>query len=262
MARAKKQPAVTPVKPAASPKTAWESILASRKPVVAVQINGRKVDGTLDVEILADDRTGPRGQMLTRLQEILEDLFVAATKAKKLTDDEWAQLFAVEAPDPDCRWQLLLRLGREETDTPGKEETDDPGKVRNQFVALPDGTSFSMRLLLLDRRGRARAAAATEEEDGTVAFARLPDVVRLNALQRAMDVEAQQPQVCPTDASFAPLLTEELRKLDIRVGQLTDDDVSGFREKLNKTGAKGLFPNSRGRQQLRTKANGPTPTEG
>lgn len=165
----------------------------------------------------------------------------------RLEEQEWLELLSQSPADPDLRWRLLVKLAVEKTD---QTET------RNAFVSLLDGLAFSMRLLLLDQSGgdRSRRTADGESIQDTLPFARLPDCVRMKALGKVLQQEAQTGDYL-YDAQVANELHSELKLLGLSV-QVSQEDVSGLRKKLKNNQSGDLFPNRSHRKGTSQK---PTP---
>lgn len=205
--------------------------LGSRKPVAAVRISG-STWADLGVEIQADSET----EKVRRLRVFVEDLL--RSRQSQLGAEEWTRLLSSSEPSPDDRWVLLLRLAA----TPDKN-------LRDQFVALPDGTVFSMRLLTLESRG-----GGPDQIDGVgpLDFARIADAARVRVLRLAVQKQAAQP--CEiTDEDIARLLEEAAEELGIPVGSLTAKHASRLREKLKKNDAEWPFHMSRNRKSKRVR---------
>jgi hypothetical protein len=194
------------------------AILGARKPAVAARLLERRPDGTVRVQALMEKAgTGPAANgagKAERVAHALKRIFLLG--AKGLAPDEWSSLFALRPPVPDNRWSLLVRLAT--------EPEGDEGKLRDLFAALPDGTAFSMRLLLLSRQGGARAVARKEETASCLPFNRLPDVARLVALSKVKQ------QLNPADPKepkdLAVLMEREVRNLGLPVKGVTGRDVT------------------------------------
>jgi hypothetical protein len=209
--------------------TQLHAILGSRKPVVAARLLERRADGAVRAEALAE------GEKARRVRAAVERVFRLG--AGRLTPEEWAALFAREAPlPPDTRWALLVRLAA--------EPEGDEGGLRDQFAALPDGTAFSMRLLLLSTQGGARGRAGEGGETGPargVSFNRLPDVARLIPLVLALRRLGSTTPVTPKQ--LANLVGREATGLGLPVGGLTAKDVTDrlFR-KIRDNGGEAWLP--------------------
>jgi len=123
------------------PRSKLHALLGSRKPVLAARLLKQNPDGSIQWQEQAEAAREKAKSVIETVQDIFEQ------GANKLTPDEWDSLFAPPpSPSPDLRWTFLVRLAVKPV---GKE-----GDLRDQFVALPDGTPFSLRLLLIDQRWR------------------------------------------------------------------------------------------------------------
>src|SRR5262249_59020735 len=77
-------------------------------------------------------------------------------------------------------------------------------RFQSKIAALPDGLPFSLRLLLLDRRGKRQPRRDP--------FLDLPDVLLLLAGRRALALERHGGRV-HSDYEFCPVLRKALREL-------------------------------------------------
>jgi hypothetical protein len=185
------------------------AILGARKHAVAARLLKRMPCGSVLTQSLAPAAS----KKARRVEAAVRRIFRLG--ADLLGDGEWAELFAGQAPQHDLRWLLLARLAT--------QPEDGEGDLRGEFVALPDGTAFSMRLLLTDMRGGDRGARKAKE--GGQRFNRLPDAARLLCLLRALRRLSVPRRVEPKP--FAIAVEAEANSLGLGVEGLTGKDVTG-----------------------------------
>jgi hypothetical protein len=218
------------------------STLGSRRPVVCVRLLSRDSDGTVNAEVQLERHTdGAR-----RVVETVQRIFRAG--ASRLTQQEWDALFRTAPVEgPDNRWLLLLRLAE-------RQHQDENG-LKDGFVALPDGTAFSLRLLLPESRGGAKKASDLPKgaANGGVPFTQLPDVAKMLLLQEALREERRQ-GMFRTDKDFAVLVAETAARLGWPRIEVNEGNLSGLREKLGNNGGEDIFPNKKGRRERHAKA--------
>jgi hypothetical protein len=126
-------------------------------------------------------------------------------------------------------------------------------RFANKFAALPDGTPFSLRLLLLDQRGR---------EASDHFFDQLPEAVKLLALRRALQQERAK-GIAVSDNAFRDDLQRALEELlGTPVPKPTEDHVRRrLRDHYNRKGLGDLFPNQRERQREYERLSAASSTE-
>jgi hypothetical protein len=200
------------------------AVLGSRRLVVAARITGATDDGV--TLVLQTDRPGSRTQLL---KSAVERIFRHGKNL--LLPDQWSLLLASTPPGgADPRWPLLLKLAVE----PQGEE----GNLRNQFVALPDGTPFSMRLLLATMRGgRGRKA----EGVSGVAFGQLPEVAKLFPLIVVLRQLDTDQGITPKD--LAARVEEAAKEVGLPISGLTGKDVTDrLFELIRRNGGEHLLP--------------------
>jgi hypothetical protein len=218
------------------------AVFGSRRPFVAVRLLRRNEDGSVVADIQADGPPAKAGRLKDAVERIM------GSGAGRLDAGEWAELFRDDTPaDADRRWALLLRLAA----TPQGTE----GGLRDQFVALPDGTAFSMRLLLIDGRGGGTGP-------GAIGFAQLPHVVQIEALKKALSQESQEGRF-RKDEELAGLLSEKARDMGLKVDDGKAATVSDLRKKLKNNGGRAMLPTEKERTQMHKAGRPPaTVTEG
>lgn len=196
--------------------SSMRDVLGARKPLVALRVT--QEHNIPRVEILA---ASPEAiSKLQGIKEFVEGRFRAGKEL--LNPEKWDRLLSCSKPSPDDRWSSLVRLATKPTEA--------QAKWRDRFVALPDGTAFSMRLLLLDRRGGSRRSEAPScDLAGQIDFARIPDVVKLRCWEDALLAYGE---LAWTDTKFARQLQAVLENREIPA-TLTHRHISRLREKLD-----------------------------
>ena len=115
----------------------------------------------------------------------------------------------------------------------------------SKIAALPDGMPFSMRLLLLDLRGKRHTVAAQAPASGLLD---LPDAVLLLALRHIFAVEAKEKKA-HGDYQLGAVLRKVLAELGIKLlARPSEEEVRTLRERRNWKKL-GLFLNARQRRQ-------------
>jgi hypothetical protein len=238
------------------------TLLGSRSPAVLVRLVQDGAD--IRARVCAAPATVNAAEALEELRLFVENLFREGRG--RLADAEWARLVGAEPAPLFERLLLLSRLAvsgsaevvvegylREDaSDRPGgpgryKFTPNDRGLERyaNKFAALPDGTPFGIRLLLLDGRGRPDPHP----------FKQLPAAVKLEALRRALEAEARGGRA-GEDEAFRDRLQEALRSLGLVLDKPTYRHVLNLRVTLQRNGLGHLFPNAQERQRAYDRAPG------
>lgn len=224
-------------------------LLGSRPPVVLLRL---RLEGE---ELTVSSCAAPASREAKEALELLQQ-FVARCFRDGRThfrDVEWAELLGCEPAPLTRRLMLLLRLaikasekvafGEGGTESGEAFTPHDVGLERfaNKFAALPDGTPFSIRLLLLDQRGRER---------GEHFFDQLPDAVKLLALRRALQRERER-GTAVSDNDFRDEIQHALQELlGTDVPKPTEDQVRRrLRDNFKRKGLGDLFPNQTSRQR-------------
>ncbi len=241
-AEAPEQPA--PLRRAA---IALSDVIGSRPPVVLFRL--REAAGEIRAELCLKP-SAENAEALEELRALVEECFRQGLPL--LTAEERAQLLGTVPTNVARRLALLLRLAVKGGDKVVAEDgksrlqytPNDRGLERyaGKFVALPDGTPFSLRLLLLDLRGR-------KAEDNF--FDQLPLVIKLLALRRALDSEERERRAA-TDYEFGARMQHALEGLlgDPNVPRPTEDQVRRrLRDNLKRNGVGHLFPKKEDRQR-------------
>jgi hypothetical protein len=228
-------------------------LIGSRPPRVLFRLN--KEGDDIAVRRCAAP-TPATAAALEMMQEFLRRCF---QNRASLTETEWAELLGDKPSSLTCRLLLLLRLAIKANDkvsleVPGASFTPrDIGLERfaTKFVALPDGTPFSLRLLLLDQRGRERSDHF---------FDQVPDAVKLLALRRALQVERAE-GAAVSDNEFRDKMQQALEGLlGASVPKPTEDQIRRrLRDNFARKGLRDVFPNQKVRQRDydRARAEGP-----
>jgi hypothetical protein len=236
-------------------------LLGSRSPVVLLRLvleNDRVV-----VRLCSRPTVRKTEQALELLRDFLACCFADARS--HFSDGEWSELLGLTPAPLVRRLTLLLRVAvkgstkvhlGEGTETAFTPHDIGLERFASKFAALPDGTPFSLRLLLLDERGRER---------GNHFFDQLPDTIKLLALRRALRGERQK-GVAVSDLQFRGTIQQALEELlGMEVDRPTEDQVRRrLRDNFKRKGLGHLFPNQAARQQAYDRmasAGGSSPEE-
>src|SRR5262249_6918254 len=115
-------------------------------------------------------------------------------------------------------------------------------RFQSKIAALPDGLPFSLRLLLLDRRGKRQLRRDP--------FLDLPDPLLLLAVRRALALERETGRM-HSDYEFGPLLRRALGELGVPLPSApTEEQMRTLRERRAWQRLR-LFPNARARASAR-----------
>lgn len=224
-------------------------LLGSRPAVVIVRLIA---DGDHAVpKLLIEPRTDSSRRMLGNLCDFLRDRFGPAGR-EAFTFDEWEALLGTRAVSPTERLVLLSRLSvagnHGFAHDSGTATPSDLGleHYSRKFAALPDGTAFSIGLLLAGgKTGQKRRADSQADHP----FDRLAIGVRLLALARALRAEAADGWI-RKDIDFRVLLRNEAATLlGTTMPALPERSVSRLRELLKRHGLERLFPNAPARKR-------------
>ena len=232
-------------------------LLGSRPPVVLLRVDS--TGDAITVRSCAAPSSERAAEALELLRCFVERRFNDGRS--NFSDEEWAELLG-RAPAPLTRRLLLLlrlaiggsekvRLGEDREG--GAEAAEGPTitfhdvglwRFAGKFATLPDGTPFSLSMLLVDERGR----------EGGHFFDQLPDAVKLLALRRALRMERERRRA-DSDIEFRHSLQQALEDLlETDVPKPTVDHVrrrlrDNFKRKKELKGLPPLFPNQQARQQ-------------
>jgi hypothetical protein len=245
-------------------------LLGSRPPVVLFRVDAADERVTVRPTTLPVSRRVLQGlELLGRLVEVSFEEGRAKFKA-----EEWDQLLGRVHASPKRRLLLLLRLAIKPGDPIRFAEEQGGGytptdltleRFANKFAALPDGTPFSLRLLLLDERGRksgendvealfdvtdnAGTVSRTESYANTVLNA-LPDALKLLVLRRALALEEETGKA-DDDAEFCRYVQKAFKEvIGAKVKMPDQRQVQRLRSDwLKRNGLGHHFPNRRERQR-------------
>jgi hypothetical protein len=229
-----------------SPRLALPALIGSRPPVVLLRLE-RDGDG-VKVRRCAASASAEACEALALLEKVVVRCFEKGRA--ELNAQEWDELLGAADASLTRRMTLLLRLAADAGDKVSLSQDSgaaftphDVGLERfaGKFAALPDGTPFSLRLLLMDKRGRER---------GDHFFDRLPEAVRLLALRKALAWERKKWSAV-SDNEFRDEIQKALEELlGVPVPKPTEDHVRRrLRDNFVRRGLAHVFPNQRARQR-------------
>jgi hypothetical protein len=221
-------------------------LLGSRPPVVHLRLG--EYNGSVEVAVCHRAWSPGVAETLEELRELLLYLFTA--RSPQFNQEEWDALLWGKNAAPGRRLLLLSRLAVtadtliEPARIPFRPHDRSLKRYHGKIAALPDGMPFSMRLLLLDLRGRRHTVAAQAPASGLLD---LPDAVLLLALRRVFAAEAREKQA-HGDYQLGPVLWEVLAEMGITLpARPSEEEVRTVRERRNWKKL-GLFLNARQRR--------------
>jgi hypothetical protein len=241
----------------AGPGMTLRSLIGSRPPVVLLRLT--EEDRQIRARACATPPSENAQEALEELRLFVERLFQSGRA--HFTLEEWDRLLGAAPAALFDRLLLLSRLAISGsakvvvTDYQKEQAAEGAGgpagyqftpndrgleRYVNKFAALPDGTPFGIRLLLLDERGR--------KAENPNPLQQLPAAVKLEVLRRALEAEAQAGKA-DTDNAFRDRLQEALRSLGIDQAKPTEKHVQDFRQYLKRNDLGHLFPNAQERQR-------------
>ena len=188
-------------------------------------------------------------ESLQELQVFVEERFAAGRKL--LGEVDWRRLLT-GAPLTE-RLLLLTRLtirGNERVAVPDRAHfrPNDRGLERyaGKFALLPDGTAFSLRLLLEDGQGKKKAGPETEDRP----FNSLPDAIQLRACAWPSPRRRGRARRGPTRSSPTGC-SRPWRGLGSNStgAPRCASHVIGLRERLSYNGLADVFTNRKERQK-------------
>jgi hypothetical protein len=223
-------------------------LLGSRPPVVHLRLSEH--DGNVDVALCARAWSPAVAETLEELRELL--LYLFTVRGVQFNQEEWEALLWGQNASPGGRLLLLSRLAVtadtliEPARVPFRPNDRGLKRYHGKIAALPDGMPFSMRLLLLDLRGKRQTHSPQATASG---FLDLPDAVLLLALRRAFAAEAKEKKA-HSDYHLGPVLRTILAEMGITLSaRPSEEEVRTLRERRNWKKL-GLFLNARQRQRL------------
>jgi hypothetical protein len=204
---------------------------------------------TIQVRPLVRPRARTR-EALEELCRLLEERFLEGRRL--LTPLEWNQLIGTEAATISSRLVLLSRMaiaGQTQVPLPGGASFVPNNRGLERYVGklalLPDGTPFTIRLLLKGSQSGRRSRANPDLANHP--FGRLPEAVKLLALRRALRQEQLESQA-RTDEEFRALLGNALLELGLPMKRPYWKHVEMLRSSLKRKGLGDIFPNAPQRQ--------------
>jgi hypothetical protein len=231
-------------------------LLRSRAPVVVVRL--RDAGEVAEPYPTFVPRSTTARQMLDHLCDFLRDRFGTAGREAIPDSTEWGMLLGRRPSRPTERLSLLARLavtGQHKYDRTGGGNSRGSDLGLNhylyKFAALPDGTAFSVRLLLAGGKSGAKGSAGVLTAP---TFDRLPVGIRLLALAAAMRREREElrERSVRDDEGFRVLLRDEAARLlgGVPLPAIPVSGLRRFREWLKKNGLGHLFPKTSDRKRL------------
>jgi hypothetical protein len=231
-------------------------LIGARQPAILIRLSwdGRAVRA----QPLIGLRPGKKAAALQVLCSFVEQCF--ARGLDKLSEKEQDELLGSKGGGAMSRRLVLLSRLAIEASAKVTLELDGGGQVTRRmsdlglerfaykFAALPDGTPFSLRLLLQDQRGRHRA-----EEDSPSADVHpldvLPLSIKLLALRRALAAEREIGRA-HTDGDFCAVYQKAVEQTIGAPIDMPDEEahVTHFREYLERRGLH-IFPNRTEREK-------------
>jgi hypothetical protein len=253
-------------RPAAGRTLHLRDLIGSRPPLVLLQLEEAE-DGSIRACPLVGERPG-NAEVLKVVRGLVESRFRAGQEL--LSAEEWGRLLGRIPAGAAERSDLLARLavtGGASFTLPSDGKTPETNQTPNNigldrftglFAALPDGTPFSIRLLLkgLTRRGRFNVK---DDDLKDHPFGRLSHEQRLRAVLQALQIEEreiaeQAAKGAPIQAwtndqlrDYLPQSVKELFGLDMPVP--TSTHLKNLKDALIRHGRAGAFPNQRARQK-------------
>lgn len=233
-----------------------ESIFRSRAPQVLFRL---RADQSHCVQVIPCHFPGNHDaqEAMRELGETIEALFVwEEGEPDSLTDEERTRLlWGADNVTPQQRAMLLLRLAR----APGKKLSLGQGSFKpnergmerylSKWIALPDGTPISLRLLFEDPR-KQNVPKGADRENYSPELAFIPDFVLVLALQRGLERERREGEI-RDDEDWGDLLKEALKELwDVPLTIPNKKQIEGIRRKLERNHVGDFFPNKTTRKRL------------
>jgi hypothetical protein len=222
-------------------------LLGSRPPVVHLRLSER--NGTVEAAVCHRAWSPGVAEALEELRELL--LYLFTVRSPQFNQEEWDALLWGKNASPSRRLLLLSRLAVtadtliEPARIPFRPHDRSLKRYHGKIAALPDGMPFSMRLLLLDLRGKRHSLAEQVPASGLLD---LPDAVLLLALRRVFAAEAKEKKA-HSDYQLGPVLRKVLAQMGIKLpARPSEEEVRTLRERRNWKKL-GLFPNARERRQ-------------
>jgi hypothetical protein len=215
--------------PSTSAMEGWtlRDLLLSRPP----RVHFRLVDAAGVLEVVATTR--PRSAAARgALEEIADFLrFIFKERRPAFADAEWAGLLHGTNVTTAERLILLARLAlaadtRIAARVPFTPNDRGLKRFYAKFAVLPDGTPFSLRLLLRDLRGRRRS-----RDSSPSGILELPEALVLLAVRRVLAREAEEKQA-RSDYEIGPQLRRALEEMGIRLKSApSEEEVRTLRER-------------------------------
>ena len=220
-------------------------LLRSRRAIVPFHLSENA--GRIDVAVVSSPRTGKVREAYEELAGFLRTVFME--KPPEFSAEEWHALLWGAGVTPAQRLILLVRLAiaadTRITDATVPFTPNDRSLKRFQakFAALPDGTPFSLRLLLRDQRGK-----RTRRKGRTSGLLVVPDPLLLIAVRKVLEIEAEQKKA-RTDYEIGPLLHRSLAEMGVGLTSVpSEEEVRTLRER-RAWRALALFPKAAARQR-------------
>ncbi len=158
--------------------TDLKSIIGTRPPVVAVRLTHS--NGQVIAHLVTPPNVGARAkESLKVIHAFVEGVF--NTGYSNLDNEAWEQLIGDKPASAMQRRTLLAGLHAE----PNSEVKRDARALYGKFAELPDGTAFSINLLLPSQQGKRR-----DRSPGRKAFDLISEEVKRQTFRDVLDREA------------------------------------------------------------------------
>jgi hypothetical protein len=231
-------------------------LIGARQPAILIRLSWD--DRAVRAHPLVTLRPGKKAAALQVLCSFVEQCF--ARGIDRFSEKERDELLGSKSGGAMSRRLVLLSRLAVEASAKVTLELDGGGEVTRRmsdlglerfaykFAALPDGTPFSLRLLLQDQRGRHRAGNDNPSAD-VHPLDVLPLSIKLLALRRALATERELGRA-HTDGDFCAVYQKAVEQTIGASIEMPEEEahVTHFREYLERRGLH-IFPNRAEREK-------------